>query len=158
RADIRSGLVIDLGCGGGLWARRLVVAGYRVLGIDFSPRMIALARERVPEANFKRASFLDISFSPCVAITALGEVLNYLFDPRNGRSALRRLFRRAFSALQPGGLLIFDVAEPGRASDSTRRFWTGYDWACLVEYTHEQVRNRLTRHMTTFRKHGSTYR
>ena len=50
------GLVIDLGCGGGLWARRLVDAGYGVLGIDISPHMIAMARQRVPEATFRTCS------------------------------------------------------------------------------------------------------
>ena len=34
-AGINTGLVVDLGCGGGLWARRLTDAAYRVLGIDF---------------------------------------------------------------------------------------------------------------------------
>src|SRR5438034_789196 len=50
------------------------------------------------------------------------------------------------------------VAEAGRARDSERRFWQGRDWACLVEYEHDQRRNRLTRRITTFRKAGRHYR
>jgi len=155
---ISSGLVIDLGCGGGLWGRRLVDAGYDVLGIDLSPHMIALARRLVPEGTFRTGSFLDGDFPSCAAITALGECFNYLFDKRNRRSALCRLFREAHRALQPGGVLVFDVAEPGRAKGSDRRFWTGRDWACLTEYDHDQRRNRLTRRNTTFRKLGRWYR
>lgn len=158
RSGISKGLVIDLGCGSGLWARRLVDAGYRVLGIDLSPHMIAIARQRVPECIFRRASFLDIDFPPCASITSLGECFNYLFDDRNRRSSLGRLFRRAYRALQSGGLLVFDVAEPGRAEGSDRRFWEGRDWACLVEYKHDQRRNLLTRRITTFRKVGRQYR
>src|SRR5262245_53172071 len=72
-AGISGGLIIDLGCGGGLWARRLTDAGYRVAGIDISSDMIALARKRVPEGSFRTSSFLDVDFPDCVAITALGE-------------------------------------------------------------------------------------
>lgn len=158
RSGVSSGLVIDLGCGSGLWARRLVDAGYRVLGIDLSPQMIALARRRVPEGAFRTASFLDVDFPPCTAITALGECFNYLFDNRNRLSSLYRLFRQAHRALRPGGLLIFDVAEPGRARGADRRFWEGRDWACLTEYGHDRQRNRLTRHVITFRKVGRHYR
>jgi SAM-dependent methyltransferase len=158
RRGISSGLVIDLGCGGGLWARRLVDAGYGVLGIDVSLHMIAMARQRVPEATFRTASFLDGNLPPCTAITALGECFNYQFDVRNRRSSLRWLFRQAYRALQPRGLLIFDVAEPGRAEGSDRRFWEGRDWACLTEYHHDHPRDRLTRRIITFRKVGRQYR
>jgi SAM-dependent methyltransferase len=157
-AGIDSGLVVDLGCGGGLWARRLTDAGYRVLGIDLSPDMIALARKRVPESSFRAGSFLDVDFPDCVAITALGECFNYTFDKRNTRSSLSRLFRRASRALRPGGLLVFDVAEPGRAQGSSRGFWEGPDWACLTEYVQDEPRHLLTRHITTFRKVGRHYR
>ena len=158
RGDIVSGLVVDLGCGSGLWARRLVEAGYAVLGIDFSPDMLAIARRRVPKATFRRASFLDGGFPPCAAITSLGECFNYLFDDRNGRASLRRLFRHAYGALQPGGLLVFDIAEPGRARTWDRRFWKGRNWACLVEFDHDEPRHRLARRITTFRKIGRQYR
>ena len=157
-SGISNGLVIDLGCGSGLWARRLVDAGYRVLGIDLSRHMIAIARQRAPECTFRRASFLDIDFPPCAAITSLGECFNYLFDDRNRRASLGRLFRRAYRALQSGGLLVFDVAEPGRAEGSDRRFWKGRDWACLTEFDHDRQRDRLTRRNTTFRKVGRQYR
>lgn len=157
-AGISTGLVVDLGCGSGLWARRLTDAGYCVLGIDISSDMIALARKRVPKGTFRAGSFLDVDFPECVAITALGEIFNYTFDRRNSRSALSGLFRRTFRALRPGGLLVFDVAEPGRAKSSTRSFWEGRDWACLTEYVHDKARHRLTRRITTFRKVGGHYR
>src|SRR5689334_25411549 len=59
QAGITSGLVIDLGCGSGIWARELSAAGYDVLGIDISPAMIALAQTRVPQGEFRAASFLE---------------------------------------------------------------------------------------------------
>ena len=157
-AGIHGGLVVDLGCGSGLWARCLADAGYRVLGIDLSPDMISLARKRVPEGSFRAGSFLDVDFPDCDAITALGEGFNYTFDKRNSRASLSVLFRRAFRALRPGGLLVFDVAEPGRNRGSNRSFWQGPDWACLTEFVQDERRHLLTRLVTTFRKVGKHYR
>src|SRR5215470_4601875 len=75
---IREGLVVDLGCGSGLWARELVNSGYRVLGIDISEAMIDLARSRVPEAEFRVGSLFDVDIPPCQAVTSISECFNYL--------------------------------------------------------------------------------
>jgi SAM-dependent methyltransferase len=116
RNGIGRGLVVDLGCGSGIWARELLKAGYEVRGVDISTSMIALARKNAPGAKFITGSFLNIDFPDCVAVTALGECFNYTFDASNGFTALRQLFRRVHAALAPGGLLVFDVAvvtQPG---------------------------------------------
>ena len=49
---IFAGLVVDLGCGSGLWARELTQAGYDVLGIEQSAAMIEIARKKTPKARF----------------------------------------------------------------------------------------------------------
>ena len=53
KRGIDRGLVVDLGCGSGIWAAEASRAGYDVLGIDQSEAMIALARKRAP----RRAGF-----------------------------------------------------------------------------------------------------
>ena len=156
--EIRDGRVVDLGCGSGLWARQLIDAGFETHGIDISPAMISLARKRAPEARFVVGSFLEVEWPDCVAITSMGECLNYRFDERAGKASLRRLFRRAYRALEPGGLLVFDIAEPGRAGGSGRNFWEGGDWLCLSAWETDRRRARLTRRITTFRKRGKSYR
>src|SRR6476620_3936388 len=102
RNRIREGLVVDLGCGSGLWAHALSLAGYRVLGIDISEAMIAIARKRVPDAQFLVASLFDVPIPSCDAITSISECLNYLFDSAADRR-MSRLFRRVYHALTPGG-------------------------------------------------------
>lgn len=154
RAGIRDGLVIDLGCGSGIWAQALVHAGYDVLGVDLSSAMIELARQRVPQAQFQVGSFVTLPFPPCRAVTALGEVFNYLFDPDNSLASVRDVCRRAFDALAPGGLLIFDVAGPDRSQGRSQAFTEGPDWTCLVEYRHDPQRMQLTRRIVTFRRVG----
>lgn len=148
---IRKGTVVDLGCGSGVWARELVDAGYDVLGIDISAAMIALARKRVPEATFRAGSFLHSALPPCDAVTSLGECFNYLFDRGNGPAALRKLFKRIHTALRPGGVLVFDIAEPGRGTPPRTIFREGKDWAMVAAIAEDAKRKRLTRRIATFR-------
>ncbi len=155
---IRKGLIVDLGCGSGIWARKLVDSGYQVLGADISPAMIELARQRVPEARFHVVSFVQFPIPACRAVTALGEVFNYLFDPNNSLRTLRQVCERIFGALTPNGLLIFDVAQPGRCKGFGQRFTEGEDWTCLVEYREEVAKQQLIRRIISFRKIEDTYR
>jgi SAM-dependent methyltransferase len=154
------GLVIDLGCGSGILAQALAATGYDILGIDISAAMIALARQRVPNGQFRTQSLLEADLPPCVAVAAVGECCNYLFDRGNTRPGLRRLFRRIYAALAPGGLLLFDVAEPGciPASGPQRHHAAGADWAVLVTAEEDRRRRVLTRRITSFRKVGDLYR
>jgi SAM-dependent methyltransferase len=158
QAGIDDGPVVDLGCGSGIWARHLVDAGYDVTGIDLSPAMIALARKRTPEARFQVESFRTTVIPPCRAVAALGEVLCYLLDPRNNAKVLAKVCRRIFKALEPGGLLIFDVAEVGLGIHRLLGSWEQDDWACLVRYESDLRKRHLLRHIVTFRKSGKLYR
>ena len=132
---IHDGLVVDLGCGSGLWARELVDAGYKVLGIDISEAMIELSRNRVPEAEFRVGSLFEVEIPRCQAITAVSEVLNYLFDAGSEERGLGCLFRRVHGALVPGGVFVFDVLGPGQVPPGarTKGFSVGEDWAVLAE-------------------------
>jgi len=155
---VGEGLVVDLGCGSGLWARTLVDAGYRVLGIDISEAMIWLSRKRAPEAEFRVGSLFGAVIPPCGAVTAVSEVINYLFDPDNGGRRLLRLFQRVYEALAPGGVFVFDAAGPGQVAQGivSRSFTEGTDWVVLVEK--EEQQRVLTRRISTFRKVGELYR
>jgi SAM-dependent methyltransferase len=155
---IRRGLVIDLGCGSGQWAEKLAKAGYDVLGIDASKTMVALAAKRVPDGRFVRASYLDAKLPPCVAVTALGEIFNYAFDPRAGTRGLARILANAHRALVPGGLLVFDFATPGRGAGAPVRHRSGEGWEIVSETSEDERTKTLTRSITTFLRAGTLYR
>jgi SAM-dependent methyltransferase len=158
RSGIKNGLVVDIGCGSGVWAASLLKSGYDVLGTDFSQAMLKLARKRAPGARFVHGSFLDLAFPRCVAVTALGEVFNYEFERPTRISDLDRVFSRIYEALNPGGMFVSDMAGPGRLGGATtvRKHFQGKDWALLLEA--EERRTSLLRHMTIFRRVGRTYR
>src|SRR5205085_2806645 len=105
------GVVVELGCGSGILAAEIVAAGYDAVGFDQSPAMLALARKRAPHARFRRQSFVTTELPACVAVIAIGEIFNYLFDRGNTDPALAKLMRRVYDALCPGGLFLFDVSE-----------------------------------------------
>jgi SAM-dependent methyltransferase len=144
RAGIRDGLVVDLGCGSGIWARLLTDAGYDVLGVDVSEAMLRIARRQAPRARFERASVLDFTPPPCRAITALGEILCYA-------GSLEPL-RRAGTA----ELLLFDVATPARGRTAGRSFFEGDGWLLCNAVTADA--QTLTRRITTFTRAARTWR
>ena len=157
-SGIREGLVVDLGCGSGLLARELLDAGYGVLGIDISEAMVELARRRAPEAEFRVGSLFDAEVPPCAAVTAVSEVLNYLFDPQD--EGLGPLFGRIYDALVPGGAFVFDVLGPGQVPEgvAAKSFRVGEDWAVLSDKEEDSQRRTLTRRITSFRRVGEHYR
>lgn len=158
-AGVRSGRVVDLGCGSGQSARRFLDAGYRVMGIDLSPAMIARARERAPGADLRVGSFVDADLPDSVAVVAVGEVLCYRLDEAADDRALHRLFRRVHAALEEGGLFVFDVLAPGQiGARGARRHRTSADWAVLVDASEDRRRRLLTREITSFRRVGELYR
>ena len=150
---VKSGLVVDLGCGSGRWARVLNDHGYDVLGVDASPDFVRLARSHAPHSKFVHADLWQIRLPECEAVTAIGEVLNY-----GRRRTLAALFRRIYRALRPGGVFAFDIAGPDRIPPGgTRRVWAaGDDWAVLSESAGSG--ELLRRNIISFRKSGAHYR
>ena len=147
------GLVVELACGGGISSRMIVDDGFEVLGYDMSPDMIELARERVPEGRFEVTSLYDAELPECVAVTGIGEAFNYRFDERAGFDSMCAVFERAHAALVPGGILLFDVAQPGRAMPRLEHTtWEGEGWVVTSETIEAPGTNTLERRITS--SHG----
>jgi SAM-dependent methyltransferase len=146
-ARIDDGLVVDLGCGSGIWAAELVAAGHDVLGVDASEAMLEIARRRAPAARFEGGSLHAYKLPPCAAVTALGEVVGY-----GGPPSLESLLRRVHAALEPGGLLVFDAAAPGREPDGRREgTYAGEGWTMRVEAVEDRAARTLTRRISLVR-------
>ncbi|WP_433544197.1 class I SAM-dependent methyltransferase (plasmid) [Streptomyces sp. CA-294286] len=93
--------VLDVGSGTGRpTAAALAAAGHRVLGVDVSPVMVALARRQVPEAEFQQADIHDMPL-PEASFDAVCVYFSLLQMSRAEQSAL---LHRLVRALRPGGL------------------------------------------------------
>jgi SAM-dependent methyltransferase len=159
KRKVTRGRIVDLGCGSGVLAQAMCDAGYDTTGYDISPAMIRLARKRGSTAEFHCAPLLSVRLPRCVAICAIGEVFNYLFDRRTTQHGLNEMFARIHRALEPGGLFLFDVALVGRVPGGTRRsFVEGDGWTCLVEAVEDRKNHILERRITIFRRVGRHFR
>jgi ubiquinone/menaquinone biosynthesis C-methylase UbiE len=59
-ASVVDGPVLEVGCGTGLATAELVRLGVDVSGLDLSPGMLKMARERLPEVRFEVGSMLEL--------------------------------------------------------------------------------------------------
>jgi len=157
----RARRVVEVGCGSGTLARHLVDAGYDVVGLDISPAMIRLAREKVPEATFRVASLTKARMPRCDAVVAIGEVVTYVPASGGGTGvppALRKFFSRVHEALEPGGLFIFDFIERGVWRTYPAKIHSGGDWVIAAHAELDAAGQILTRRMVAIRKVGRQYR
>ncbi|MHA1958622.1 MAG: class I SAM-dependent methyltransferase [Candidatus Thorarchaeota archaeon] len=133
------GHVLDAGCGTGKnVARALVDNGFQVTGIDFSQKMLDLAKHRVPEATFEvgdmtSLKFEDDSFDGIVSAYAVFHV------PRTKHFSLFLDFHRL---LKKEGALLFGVGSKASGSDgvwewdefqSVPMYWSYHDPEKSVE-------------------------
>jgi SAM-dependent methyltransferase len=100
----RDARILDYGCGQGRLCGELAAHGFtRLLGVDSSPEMIRLARERNPGIEF---SVVDGQHVPCedasVDAALLFAVLTCIPETDSQRELVAGLRR----ALRPGGLLV----------------------------------------------------
>ncbi|MBE3519071.1 MAG: class I SAM-dependent methyltransferase [Firmicutes bacterium] len=94
--------VLDLGSGSGEMAEAIALGGHEVVGIDKSPKAIAIARARVqlPNAKFIQADGTNLPFEECSFAGAVCYLSLHHF--RNPFSALDEVLR----VLRPGGMFI----------------------------------------------------
>jgi ubiquinone/menaquinone biosynthesis C-methylase UbiE len=119
--------VIDVGCGAGVpVAKFLVESGFKVVGIDFSEKMLRLAGKNVPQATFikkdmTRLDFADDSFD---GLTAFYSIIHV---PREKHS---RLFKDFSRILKPNGIMLVTMGPDEWEATETyygiQMFWSQY--------------------------------
>ena len=143
QADLAYGMdVLELGAGTGNLTARLVARGCNVSSLDFSPRMLAIAREKAPEANFLQA---DLSGEWPDEIENLEYdriVSTYVFHEFEFPVKIR-LLEHAICLLKEDGLVVVgDISFPNIRSREEMRarspdtwdeedYWLGEDLPAL---------------------------
>lgn len=120
--NIKFASAADIGCGTGLFASYLARCwGVPVFGVDASPEMLAVARNRCSDLRicWLRQDIRCLRLPEQVdLITAHFDTLNHLVRP----SDLQQTFVRIHEALRPGGWLIFDFVTPCEPLGGRRQF------------------------------------
>ncbi len=118
------GIVADVGCGPGHVTRFLAERRDRVIGIDLSPGMIAIARRRSPALGFAVGSMLrlpaaDSAWSAAVALYSIIHL-----TPAERAAACREFAR----AVRPGGWLLaaFHIDSPEFATGEVNHITTWF--------------------------------
>lgn len=102
--------VVDLGCGPGLYARRMAARGAHVTGVDFSAHSLDYARGR----NMERVEYLEADYLEDDLPRGFDLAVLIYFD-YCAMAPQRRahLLRRVRDLLVPGGYFVLDLPGPG---------------------------------------------
>jgi len=135
--------VLDVGCGTGEHARRLVERGYAVDGLDIEPGFVELARGKLPGSDVRCADMADFSLDRSYdVILCLFSSIGYLRHLDRVEQALRR-FRRH---LEPGGVAVVEpwfepgAWHPGRSYLTTAES----DSSKVARMSHSDVDGRIS--------------
>lgn len=112
-------LIVDLGCGPGEPATRLLAEKHRVIGVDASFVQLSLARQAAPNARLVQADMTRFALrretvDAVASFYALGHIPSQLHAP---------LYASIADWLRPGGLLL--TSSPVGAGDATDPDWLG---------------------------------
>lgn len=107
---IGASTIVDLGCGTGLLATELARRGHRVIGVDPSASMLAVARSRL---GHEKVTWIDGDATALAGLSAdlvimTGHVAQVFLDEREWMRALHAVH----SVLAPGGRLAFESRNP----------------------------------------------
>lgn len=120
--------LLDLGCGSGEMTRMFYRKGFRVTGLDFSEKMLDMARKKMPEARFLRANFGE-ELPKEIQKEKYDLILMTYSLHHLQAEAQRKLVRELWKLLKEGGhLLIGDVAFESREDWEACRKRSGSLW------------------------------
>lgn len=99
---------LDLACGTGQHLAQMAARGFAGTGLDNSQAMLDQAARRCPDADWLCC---DLAGFEAHERFDLITCFLYSIHYSHPRAALRETLRRAFAALRPGGVLLFDVVD-----------------------------------------------
>lgn len=119
---LASGLILEVGCGNGLFLRLLARAGYDAEGMDISEADVAYARDQLALRVF-HGTLEDLTFAADrYDAVLLVSVLEHVPDPPD-------TVRQVFRILRPGGWIVVSVP----VIDSWQAKLLGPRWGAVTE-------------------------
>lgn len=160
REGVKPRTAVDLACGTGSITKILARQGLRVIGVDMSEEMLTQAAAKSvglhPRPVFVRQKLQKLTLPRGVdlAVCAL-DSLDYITDPGDCARAISRIYR----ALNPGGMLIFDVNTPRklRAMDGQVFLDEDENVYCVWRGEFDPASNICSYGMDLFRRVGNRW-
>ena len=152
--------VLDVGCGSGLLARRLVEAGFDVVGVDASPAMIDLARTQAPGARLEVLALPTGRPPDAPGGLPSADAVSIVLNDLDGTEAITAALGELAVALRPGGLLALDLMTEtfARRHDGCgAHVRIEDDWG-VVTRDGRPAPGVLERDITVFRRDGNAWR
>jgi len=107
KLNLKNGELLDLGCGtGDAFPKLFLKKGWNVTGVDFSEKMLGLAKKYQPEMKtvLSDVTEFDIKENKYNAITGIYSLFHVEKDKH------RELFTKIFKGLKSGGKALFTYA------------------------------------------------
>jgi magnesium-protoporphyrin O-methyltransferase len=127
--DMRGRRVLDAGCGTGALAVEAARRGADVVAIDLSPKLVDLARQRMPAAfkhgslDFRSGDMLDTALGNFDHVVAMDSIIHY--ETKDAVTALSRLAERTSTSIAftfaPRTPLLAVMISMGRLLPRTNR-------------------------------------
>ncbi|MFA5927276.1 MAG: class I SAM-dependent methyltransferase [Patescibacteria group bacterium] len=96
--------VLEIGCGTGRDAAEIIKLTDEYLGVDLSSELIAIAKERIPEASFEVADIENCDLPEDIDIIFAFASLIHMDEEH-----FEDILVRAHSALTPGGIFLISL-------------------------------------------------
>jgi ubiquinone/menaquinone biosynthesis C-methylase UbiE len=99
---------LDLACGTGPHLHYMQQKGFRCSGLDNSAQMLELARRRCPQAELLLCDLAAFDYNSNYDLLSC---FLYSIHYSHPLTAFTETLRRAYNALKPGGVFIFDMVD-----------------------------------------------
>lgn len=152
---------IDVGCGTGIFTRKLKKSGYKVTGVDISSDMLSVAKDLTEKEklsiNYLQTDMRSLkSFEKVDFITVVNDGLNYV-----PHKDVKRTFSCFSKCLKKGGVLLFDISTEYKFQNVLSGNMYGDDdeklsYIWLSEYSSKD--KTLDINVTFFEKVGELYK
>ena len=160
REELKPRTAVDLACGTGSVAAILAKRGLTVTGVDMSEEMLTVAQQKCcdlenpPRFVCQSLQRLWLPRGVDMAVCAL-DSLDYVTNPEDCKEAIRR----AYKALNPGGIFIFDVNTPEklRAMDGQVFLDEDDDVYCVWRGEFDEKTNICSYGMDLFQREGTLW-
>jgi SAM-dependent methyltransferase len=125
--------ILDVGCGGGIKSRYIANKGYQVTGIDFSEKMVGIAKRESPELNFKVIDIYELEKYETIFDGVFAQAV-LLHIPKK---EIMKVLVKMKDKLNPDGLLyiaVKSIKEDGLEENVVKEEDYGYEYERFFSY------------------------